>query len=195
MRFFGRSRLQTRAVMAHWTGAENAPSAMFKNMNEHMNAYGAKSPLSIHFAVSQPGAIYQLADTDMRAIHCKGGPNDWAIGIEFIGRGSALDKVPHRGVARARVTETIHAQRVTYDELTSPQIESGVALIAWLCHQYTLPLRVPEDAHGLVRTERLTAPPDAKVGVIGHMHYETKSDPGLRLLRAVQQRGRSLAVG
>jgi hypothetical protein len=196
LEFTGRMRVSTRQIVAHWTGAENAPSAMYFNMlNRTVN--GKRTPLSIHFCVDQQGQIYQMADTETRCVHA-GRANEASIGIEFIGRGNATLN-PAKGIRRERVVETIHGQRVKYDELLPAQIESGVKLIEALCGLYALPLRVPETLEGRVRADTLS---DEQFGlfkgVIGHLHVEDgKVDCGLALLRAVQTRGRAakLPVG
>ncbi len=197
-RFMGRNRAYCRAIVCHWTAAENPAGVMYRNMMNH-SVYNEKTktrdaqPLSIHFAVSQKGLVYQLADTELRCVHA-GDANAWSIGIEFIGRGSDL-KRPQKGFLRERVTERIQGQKVSYDELLPAQIEAGVKLIEALCHLYQLPIVVPEDGTGAVKLERLDDKTlDRYRGVIGHMHcHPVKYDPGAALLRAVQARGKEIA--
>jgi hypothetical protein len=190
LEFVGRPRVATKYCVAHWTGAENAPSAMYFNMlNRTIN--GKRAPLSIHLCVDQLGAIYQMADLETRCVHA-GDANAFSVGIEFIGRGNATH-LPAKGIRRERVTETIQGVRVKYDELLPAQITSGVALLEALCDLYELPLRVPENVDHSVRAKALSADELGVFrGVIGHLHVqEGKTDPGLGLLRAVQRRGRA----
>lgn len=196
--FVGRPRTHTRAILCHMTGAENPPAAVYNNMSRHA-VYGKRQPLSVHFVVDQKGVIYQMADAEMRGAHAvgKGGErsaNSWSVGIEFICRGADWKKVPARGYTRPRATETIHGERVVYDELFDAQRDAGVALIEALCKVYSLPMRVPEDVKGAVLTRALDDEAyDAFRGVAGHFHVEPgKTDPGLGILRAVQARGRAI---
>lgn len=188
--FVGRARAWTGVVCCHWTGAENPPGAMYANMMDH-SVLGKKVPLSVHFCVDQRGDIYQMADAEMRGAHAPA-VNSFGIGIEFIGRGTAL-KNPKRGHERERVTEVIHGRKVVYEELFDAQVTAGVQLIEKLCGLYGLPMRVPEDKDGRLVTKELSA---AQLGVfrgvLGHFHVQKKDDPGLRLLRAIQARGRQL---
>ncbi len=196
--FVGRERTHTRAIIAHVTGSENPPAAVYENMCTHA-AFGKRMPLSVHFVIDQKGAIYQMADTEMRGAHAvgKGGDrsaNSWSVGIEFIGRGADWKPVPARGFTRPRAVETIHGVRTAYDELFDAQVTSGVALIEKLCGLYGLPMRVPEDARGEAVLKELDDHAyDTWRGVLGHAHVERgKVDPGLKILRAVQARGRAL---
>lgn len=188
LEFVGRPRVNSRLIVCHWTGAENPPSAMYFNM-QNRTINGKRSPLSIHFCVDQEGMVYQMADTETRCVHA-GRANATSVGIEFIGRGNATSN-PAKGIRRERVIETIHGVRVKYDELLPVQVESGLKLIEALCSLYELPMHVPETMDRRVRTEVLSDDQLALFkGVIGHMHEGGKVDPGLRLLRAVQRRGR-----
>ena len=190
-RFHGRNRTETRIVCAHWTGAENSVRTMYENMMGD-SALGQSSPLSVHFAVDAKGNVYQLADTELRAAHCRAHDmNSCSIGIEFVSRGTSAT-ASAKGVHRLRVSDWIHGERVAYWDLLPIQIEVGVRLIERLCDIYDLPLRVPEDALGNVAsTELPTEILKNFRGVIGHLHAESrKYDPGMRLLRAVQTRAR-----
>jgi hypothetical protein len=190
--FHGRNRTHGRVIVQHWTGAENAPVNMYANMLNHTNVYKIAEPLSVHFAIDQMGLIYQLADTELKCVHTPGA-NAFSIGIEHIGRGSDLSK-PAKGWERERVTDTIHGHRVRYDNLLPAQIEASVRLNEALCALYGLPMRVPEDAAGKLLSTKLTDE-QASVfrGCAGHLHFGIKNDPGLRLLQAIQERGRELA--
>lgn len=192
--FVGRPRTLTRMVVLHATGAENPPAAMYHNMQTKISAFtGKKTPLSVHFCVDQKGVIHQMADTETRCVHA-GPANASSIGIEFICRGAGL-KLPSRGVKRDRVTETIHGEKVTYDELLPAQIESGLRLVETLCGLYALPLKVPEDVSRNASSNEMSEAQFALfAGVCGHLHVpledKVKVDPGMRILRAVQARGR-----
>jgi N-acetylmuramoyl-L-alanine amidase-like protein len=190
LEFVGRPRAYCSVICAHWTGAENPAASMFHNMTTH-SVLGKKSPLSVHFCIDQRGDIYQMADTEMRGAHAPR-VNSFSVGIEFIGRGTAL-KAPKRGYDRERVTEHIQGRRVTYDELFDAQVTAGVALIEKLCMLYALPMKVPEDVNGNLITKELSDPMLLSFrGVIGHLHCQGKDDPGLKLLRAIQARGKAL---
>ena len=180
-----RNRLLTRAIVVHWTAAENPPAAVFHNMSAEN--------LAVHFIVDSSGTVWQMMDTDDRGVHA-GTANAWTIGIEFIGRGSNL-KAPVRATIRPRVTEDIHGREVVYDDLMPRQIAAGVKLCETLCNLYGLPLQVPTTSAGELLTGEMSDEYTARfVGVCGHLHLErTKVDPGLTLLRAIQERGRALS--
>lgn len=189
--FAGRARAWTGVVCCHWTGAENPAGAMYENMISR-SVLGKKAPLSVHFCIDQRGDIYQMADTEMRGAHAPR-VNSYSVGIEFVGRGTAL-KNPKRGFERDRVTEVIQGRKVTYDELLDAQVTAGVALIEKLCGLYGLPMKVPQDAKGDLVLKELSDPVlEAFRGVIGHCHCQGKDDPGARLMRAIQARGKELA--
>lgn len=188
-RFHGRSRSITSHVVNHWTGAENPPATVYHNMLNAKNAYGAPEPLSVHFVVDWAGIVYQMADTELRGAHCRAaGLNGLSVGIEFVGRGTALD-VPSRNVARDLVEETLHGRRVKYYELTDAQVRSGVKLNRTLCNLYGLPFRVPLDVehrpHLSVMSEQAMR---SFTGCVAHGHAEPKKvDCGLKLLRAIHE--------
>ncbi len=194
LEFFGRPRLVCRQIVNHWTGGEGVPSAVFKTMLTHRNAFDAKEPLSVHFIVDPRGNIYQTADTEMRCVHA-GRANSYSIGIEHVGRGSDL-RVKPRGIVRTRITETIHGVRVAYDDLTPEQIRASVQLNEALCRLYALPAcKVPEKPNGEVLLAELPETAAALFsGCTGHLHHHpSKIDCGGTLLRAIQQHGRALA--
>lgn len=190
--FTGRNRRLTTSVVLHATASENPPAAVFHNLGAHKNKLGQPEPLSVHFCVDKDGVVYQMADTELRASHCAAhGLNSLSIGIEFVNRMTALD-LPSRGTKRDRVTESIHHRRVTYYELTLAQLRVGVRLTRTLCNLYGLPYRVPLDEAG---EPTLYALPESRLrvytGILGHAHAEeNKVDPGLGILRAIQEAGR-----
>jgi hypothetical protein len=185
MRFRGRFRAQTWQITNHTTGAENSPHQMFNNLSS------AEPPLSVHFAVDPEARVYQFADTELRCSHVGTSANDWTIGIEFICRFDALDDVPHKGVVRARVTDFIHGQACVYDALTPKQLAIGVKLNEALCDLYDLPMQVPLAPSGDVWATTMSAAQLKRFrGCTPHFLYKpTKRDPGLRLLRAIHERG------
>lgn len=190
MQFHGRFRTSTRQITNHTTGAENTPHQMYHNMMTH-EAYGKRSPLSVHFCVDPEGKVYQFADTELLCAHVGTKANAVTVGIEFVCRFDDFDKVPHKGVQRLRITDRIHGKACTYDALTPAQITTGVALNEALCDLYNLPLVVPMSPAGNVWATALT---DTQLsgfkGCTGHLHYKPgKRDPGLRILRAIQERG------
>lgn len=188
-RFVGRHRAITSVIVNHWTGAENPPGVVYNSLSTHKNAFNAPEPLSIHFVVDWAGIVYQMADTELRGAHCRAqGLNGLSIGIEFIGRGSALD-APSRNVVRDLVEETLHGRRVKYYELTDAQTRTGVKLNRTLCNLYGLPFRVPVDADGRPHLSLLSdSQMRAFTGCVAHGHAEAKKiDCGLKLLRAIHE--------
>ncbi len=173
-------REQTQMVVLHWTGAENPPEAVYRNMSA--------SGLSVHFVIDQAGVVWQMADTCALCAHAKG-VNDRAIGIEIVNRGDAVG-VPDKGVQRDTVIETIHGKQVKYAAFKAAQVVAAVELVTALCEAYGLPLRVPTERGDVVARALPKAQLDAFRGVIGHLHTKaSKRDPGVRLLRLVHARG------
>ena len=178
-----RARTVSRVVIRHWTGAENPPEALHRNM--------AASRLSVHFAIDAAGVVWQFMDADRFGAHCQAhGANGYAVGIELINRGSGLD-LPAKGVVRATRVEKIHGKRVTYAAFTTAQVASCLALVEGLCAAYRLPMQVPTVPSGDVLATNMSLAEARRFrGAAGHFSFERgKVDPALELLRAVQQRG------
>ncbi len=170
----------TELIVLHWTGAENPPSAVYRNMTA--------GGLSVHFVVDQAGTVFQMADANALCAHAKG-VNDRAIGIEVINRGDAVG-VPDKGVQRDTVIETIHGKQVRYAAFKSAQVVAVVQLVEALCEAYGLPLRVPTERGDVLADALPKKQLEAFRGVIGHLHARSgKRDPGVRLLRLVHARG------
>lgn len=186
---------ETRAIVNHWTAAENPPDRVFANMKNHRNALTQKlEPLSVHFVVDAIGEVWQFADTDARCSHCKAHEaNSWTVGIEFVCRGDNF-AAPQRGHIRQRSSGVIHGDRVSYDDLTAAQIQTGIRLNEALCKVYSLPMRVPETSTGELYNTELPAKYIARfAGCLAHFELERKKrDPGLTLMLAIQERGREL---
>lgn len=192
MRFYGRDRPSTQIVVNHWTGAENPPQAVYHNMLNHKNAFGAKEPLSVHFIVAADGTVYQTADCELRCAHAVAhGANGYSVGIEFVGRGTGLD-LPDKGVHREVEEDRINGRTVRYANLTTAQTLIAIRLNRALCKLYELPFKVPTDLRGRVQAVE----PDAITvsrfrGCVGHYWLESrKADPGLQLMRALQEASR-----
>jgi hypothetical protein len=185
---------ETRAVINHWTGSENPPAALVSNMKRAVDADKKPAPKSVHFAVDVLGTVYQFCDAHARCGHAKAhGANGWSVGIEFIGRGDDF-KVPSRGLTRDRVTDLIHGELTSYDDLTQPQIMAGVELNKTLCQAYGLPLVVPVKEGLVYPTECPERYLETFRGCMGHLHLEKKKrDPGLTLLRAIRTAGQNLS--
>lgn len=170
-------------IVIHWTGAENPPAAVHRNMS----AEG----LSVHFVIDQFGIVWQMADANGLCAHASG-VNVRSVGVEMINRGNDRN-VPTRGVERSVQTERIHGKPCVYAGFTLEQQVACVALVSTLCEAYKLPMRVPMEA-GKVRASALD-PNELRTfrGVIGHLHAQSggkvKCDPGLRMLELVHLHG------
>jgi N-acetyl-anhydromuramyl-L-alanine amidase AmpD len=185
---------RTRWIVNHWTGSENPPETLHRNMKNAVNSLTKKpEPKSVHFAVDALGEIYQFADTDARCAHAKAHHgNSISIGIEFICRGDD-DKMPSRGIVRERQSDIIHGAIVTYDDLTAAQIAAGVELNEVLCAEYKIPLAVPRRGNDVYSTELPLSFLARFHGCVGHYMLEKKKrDPGLSLMRAIDARARAL---
>lgn len=194
LHFLTRTRRETRWIINHWTGSENAATRVFEGMRSRLGPGGKPEPLSVHFIVDQLGEIYQCADTDARCAHARdGNGNTYGIGIEIVNRGDG--DAPARGFVRTRRTELIHGRMCTYGEFFPAQVASVVALNAALAAAYALPLRVPMRDGDVYPT---AVPPRYLAsfrGVLGHCHLTTgKRDPGLELLRRIHSTGAAVGI-
>jgi N-acetyl-anhydromuramyl-L-alanine amidase AmpD len=180
-----RWRDTTTAIVCHWTGAENPPSALYRNMH--------KSKLSVHFVLDAEGLIWQMMDAGRFGAHCQAhGANAYSVGIELINRGSAIT-LPDKGVVRPILRERIHGALVRYAGFTMAQVMSCLALCESLCRAYELPMQVPQRGGDVLPTAMTLAEARRFRGCGGHMHFERKkADPGLELLRAIHARGAQL---
>lgn len=179
-----RRRKRTDLVCLHWTGAENPPANVFRNMRAVK-----PQPLSVHFMIDQAGDIYQMADANAFCAHAQG-VNDRSVGIEIISRGDAGREVPTRDIERDTVIEVIHGKQVKYAAFTAEQVTSTLALVRALCEAYALPMRVPTADGEVLARAMVEDELERFRGVIGHLHTRAgKRDPGLRLLRLVHGHG------
>lgn len=182
----------TRWIVLHWTGAENAPRDVHRNMLGHRSRKtGRPEPLSVHFVVDQHGGIVQLMDAQARAAHCAAhGGNAFGVGIEIISRGSDLTRSP-RGFYRPLRTETIHGRQVTYADFLDAQVVAVTQLVQALCDAYALPLCAPLEPDGRVMSGALSvAELEQYRGPLGHYCLEPgKVDPGPELLRLIAAAG------
>ena len=195
LEFMGRPRLtRVRAVVNHWTGAENSPRTMFMNMRQHVDKAGRPEPLCVHFAVDQRGIVWQFMDAVARGAHCRGGgANSWSVGIEFINRGSDIHG-DHKGITRRFVEERLRGRKIAYWAMTDLQVATACRLNEALCDALGLPMEVPQK-DGDVFQGVLTPAQCAQVrGVLGHLQLEPiKHDPGLELLRTLHAYGQRSA--
>lgn len=190
------TRRRTSQVCVHWTGSENAPSDVYRNMKNAKDKRGKPAPKSVHFVVDQSGTIYQMADANAFLAHATG-INERAVGIEVVCPGDDLD-VPHKGIVRDTVSELVHGKPCLYRAFLPAQTSAVLALIESLCMAYELPMTVPmrgDDVCAGVLTARELL---LYRGVLGHYHTKaTKRDPGVRIMRMIAARGQSkrLPVG
>lgn len=195
------SRKVTRAVVNHWTGAENSPELLYRNL--------VASRKSVHFAIDAAGIVWQFCDAESFCAHAKGA-NAWAVGIEIVNRADSraqnliVQEGPGRrtygklgrGVVRELLEEEIHGKRVRYRAFTPEQVRSAIALNVALCSAYGLPLSVPLRDHDVAATVLPQHELRKYRGVLGHLHLkESKRDPGLALLRALQAHASAMGAG
>lgn len=174
-------RKQTRVIFIHWTGSENAPKDVHRNMTARKT--------SVHFILPPDGVIYQTADADRQCAHVKTA-NAFSVGIEVVCRGDDRE-VPHKGVVRSEVTENVHGRPVRYACFTGAQSLSLLVLCTLLCDTYHLPVQVPIDRRGELITSVLSTVEQARFrGIAGHYHYFAgKADPGPKNLRIFTRGG------
>jgi N-acetyl-anhydromuramyl-L-alanine amidase AmpD len=190
-----KNRTLTRACVVHWTGAENPPEAVVRNMQATRDAEGRPAPTSVHFIVAADGLVYQCADTEARMSHAKAhNANDWTVGIEVVCRGDNFASQLRTGTARPRYTDFIQGRRCMYDSFNDAQLGIVILLVETLCSAYQLPVRVPLIGNDVAPCELGPRELARFHGVLGHMHLEErKRDPGVRVLRAIHEHGQALA--
>lgn len=186
-------RKETRAIVNHWTAAENGPTHVFRNMLMAVDAESRPAPKSVHFVIDKDGLIFQFADTATRCAHAKSmDGNHFSVGIELVNRGDNMGVSP-QGVARSMRAEMIHGVLCQYAAFTLEQAVSAIELNRVLCREYELPMQVPLLQGDVYPTQ---LPPDYLKqfrGVLGHLHLEKKKrDPGLDLLRAIHKVGQGV---
>lgn len=169
-------RTETRAVVCHHTGGRRGVEGIFQTLQER--------GLSVHFVIESDGTIWQLADAALRCAHA-GTANGYSVGIEIVNH--AGPKNLPRDALREVVREEIHGVERDATTFTVAQVQSALALTHALCRAYGLPHRVPEEEGKLITTVLPKEVRDEYRGVLGHFHVkETKRDPGLVVLRAIQ---------
>jgi hypothetical protein len=169
-------RTETRGVVLHHTGGRRGVEGVFQTLQG--------KGYSVHFVIEADGTIWQLADAALRCAHA-GTANGFTVGVEVVNHAGPknLPRDAHREIVR----EEIHGRERDAATFTVPQVQSSLALTHALCKAFGLPHRVPEREGKLVTEVLSKAEMRSFRGVLGHFHIkETKRDPGLVVLRAIQ---------
>ena len=141
-----------RLVVLHFTASSSYPGVHATFANDTPNN-GELPGTCAHFVVDKDGTIYQQAPLDVMCRHAIG-VNDRSVGIEM---------VQETGPSSSWADQQILAR--------APQIHSVLALVAWLCSRYGIPVR----------------------DVIGHCHGQRQ--PILPGQRGLAERPHRLAAG
>ena len=110
-----------RLIVLHFTASSSYPGVHATFANDTPNN-GELPGTCAHFVVDQDGTIYQQAPLDVMCRHAIG-VNDRSIGIEM---------VQETGPSSSWADQQILAR--------TPQIRSVLALVAWLCARYGIPV-------------------------------------------------------
>lgn len=189
-----KARKRTSVVTLHWTGAENPPERVFRNMTVARK--------SVHFVVGAGGEAYQFCDADMLCAHASG-QNERAVGIEVVNRANGAKTVP-RGPDRTLLKETVHGKEFVYTAFLPAQVHTVQCIVAALCEAYKLPMAVPmenvtrtfkrgspaldhEPVRRVIPRQLTDAEFDNFRGVTAHFHRTKtmKRDCGIALLQAI----------
>jgi hypothetical protein len=111
-----------RLVVLHFTASSSYPGVHAAFSSDTPNN-GELPGTCAHFVVDKDGTIYQQAPLDVMCRHAIG-VNDRSVGIEM---------VQETGPSSTWADQQILAR--------APQIRSVLALVAWLCTRYGIPLR------------------------------------------------------
>lgn len=111
-----------RLVVLHFTASSSYPGVHATFANDTPNN-GELPGTCAHFVVDKDGTIYQQAPLDVMCRHAIG-VNDRSVGIEM---------VQETGPSSSWADQQILAR--------APQIHSVLALVAWLCSRYGIPVR------------------------------------------------------
>ncbi len=167
-------RTETRAFCVHHTGGLGLAKQVFRTLTERA--------LSVHFCVEPDGTIWQYADAALRCSHA-GTANSWTIGVEVVNHAGRKRIGAEK---RPLLIERIHGRDITHVGFTVEQMTATLALAKAVCGAYGLPFEVPMDGHDVASTVLSDEAMKTFRGVIGHLHVkETKTDPGLAILRAI----------
>lgn len=164
-----------RAVVLHWTGAENPASTMRRTL-ETRN-------LSVHAFVDQKGQVTHFEDPARVVCLHAGVANEWSAGVEIanVGVGALKPKWPRTRYPLALNGRPAVPCAAFYPE----QLTSVAELVEGWCEAYGIPRELPREPDGGVAWRVLSAEEQASFsGVLGHFHVAIgKRDPGKDLLQ------------
>ncbi len=170
---------KTKRVVWHWTGGSFLRSA--KGIYSTLKKRG----LSIHYTVQGDGTVTQHADPSLTTCLHAGYVNGASIGVEVACPGYARLGALVPGATRV---DNIHGRNVRVWNFRAPQMAACLELAHHLSEMYDIPMEVPKRLGELVTDTMTEAEALQFSGHMGHFHVnEHKDDPGLALLRAIDE--------
>lgn len=178
-----------RLIAWHWTGGKTSSACVRTLLSRR---------LSVHYTIDHDGTIREHADParvvtqHVGRVELAGGGhlsvNAESIGIEIAHKGFA-PSFEGDSWKREEYSSTVHGRRVRLLRFTGKQIESARWLAQHLSERFKIPLALPLDSTGKLRTTVLD---EATIlsfrGHAGHFHFKAKkTDPGPELLEALVQ--------
>jgi hypothetical protein len=182
-----------RAIVLHWTGAENDGTRVSWNLRHRKDPVSKQpKPLSIHYTVSQDGTTIQHADPVTTTTLHAGTVNDWTVGVEIVSAGLLTGM--RQAWPRVAYPDAIHGVEREHLRFLPEQVGAVYDLCQHLCETLDIPWRVPMQDGELIR--RLLSDEELAgfSGIMGHFHcHGSKRDPGSHLL--VDLAGRATVPG
>lgn len=146
--------------------------------------------VAVHFVCDPDGSFVQVLNLGLRGAHITG-LSDIAVGIEFVSplyAGKLASQESLKGVVRSRYAAKINGHHTGFVGLTNEQMESALHFVPKLCADLGIPMKLPENPDGSLRTARFASKAEARAhhGVLCHFHWHAnKQDPGLDLPTAL----------
>lgn len=171
--------LEPHLCVVHWTASERTALDGARKIHATLTARG----LSVEFAITNDGAIYQFVDPlERRCRHCSR-VNPYSVGIEVSGIGWAgkRGRVARGDTARRRVyTARIHGWSTQWYDFLDAQYEALLGLVDALVAHLPIGPNVMTQPWGRRSDEAL----QRHNGFCGHLHAawlgkrNPKCDPG-----------------
>lgn len=182
-------------IVLHWTGAENPPEQVVKNLR--------RRGLGVEFICDRNGTIIQCCDASKVDAYNAGRFNARSIGIEIVNYGFrwpasrrwSLLQVPPAGASREVYATRVNGRQRYFADFFLAQKASVLSLVELLVRRYqAVRPCTPMEEDGRPAQRVLTdLEADSFAGVCGHYHLvRSKLDPGTRLLADVGAMLRSI---
>lgn len=174
-----RRRSKIDLAVLHWTGAEGAPSRVFRTLE--------RRELGVEFCIGRDGVVWQFADPLELDTFDAGWVNRRSLGIEIVNAGwrKTATALRRKNLDRCIYTDRIHGRKIDMADFLPPQTMAVVHLLDAVIDSGKTSIKraIPRtDAGGLVKRRMSRKELSTFAGVIGHFHVSRrKIDPGTRI--------------